>query len=89
MAKYRLFEKNPITNEWVDKEWVEGGGQQDVLRQVGVPGIWYFLVPESSFHPMRKGSRQMTVWEFADENGGVPAYEPEAVPSAADPDEDD
>ena len=39
MAKYRIFEKNPITNEWVDKEWVEGSGQQDVLRQVGVPGI--------------------------------------------------
>lgn len=63
MPKYRVFRQNPITTEWVDRGWQEGTGQDDALRQIATDGDWHFVVPESSFHPIRKGSRTIALWE--------------------------
>ena len=72
MARYRVFEKNPVTNEWVDKDWQEGTGQQDVIRKVGAAGNSYFVVPESSFHPVKIATAEVVRWEYDDEDSTVP-----------------
>ena len=69
MARYRVFEKNPITNEWVDKDFAEGNGQQDVIRKVGVPGNSYFVVPETSFHPVTIAKVEVVRWQYGEGTG--------------------
>jgi hypothetical protein len=64
MAKYRVFEKNMVTNEWIDRDWQEGSGQQDVIRKFGTAGNSYFVVPESSFHPVTIAVRETVVWQY-------------------------
>jgi len=66
MARYRLFEKNLVTNEWVDKGWQEGSGQQDVIRKQGIAGNSYFVVPETSFHPVKIATAEVVRWESLD-----------------------
>ena len=72
MARYRLFEKNPVTNEWVDKDFVEGTGQQDVIRKNGIAGNSYFVVPESSFHPVTIATVEVVRWQY---DNGAPEEE--------------
>jgi hypothetical protein len=67
MASYRLFEKNPVTNEWVDRGWKEGDGQKEVLRANAVQGSEYFAVPATSFHPVRLSEVTVTRWEFSED----------------------
>lgn len=81
MARYRLFKKNPITNEWADQGWSDGSGQQDVIRKHREDGTEFFTVPERSFHPVKTGKREVIAWSYTDGEGEVvegqePAEEP-------------
>jgi hypothetical protein len=69
-AKYRLFELNPVTNEWIDRGWVEGSGQQDVIRKSrGDSGGEFFVVPQTSYHPVKVGREEVVKWTYTDVDG--------------------
>jgi len=81
MAQYRVFELNRVTNEWRDKGFHEGAGQQDVLRKadgIVTEDNTYFVVPATSFHPvtLAKVETVRYAWQYGeptDENGGEAA----------------
>lgn len=70
MAKYRIFKLNPITNEWRDEGFHEGSGQQDALRksEAVVEGNTYFVVPESSYHPVTLAKVEVVryAWQYGE-----------------------
>ena len=53
MSKYRVLEKNLITNEWIDRGWQEARGQEHAIRQeAGKRSGSFLAVPETSWHPV-------------------------------------
>lgn len=71
MPRYKPFQKNPITNEWRELDWVEADSQQAAMRQVAEsPDTEYFVVPASSYHPAKLTRVESVRWEFT-ENGNA------------------
>lgn len=87
MASYRLFELNPITNEWVDKGFHEGNGQEDTLRKSKdvKEGNTYVLMPATSYHPVTLAKIETVryAWQY-----GMPGTEAEELQAEIDAGDD-
>ena len=69
---YRVFEKNPITNEWIDRGDHDGNDQRSAINKArGKSEGEFFAVPESSFHPVRVGKEEIVRWKFESASGEV------------------
>lgn len=67
---YRVFELNPITNEWIDRGWSEGKSQQAAIKKYNPQAEGqFFAVPESSFHPVVVGKQEIVRWTYTAADG--------------------
>ena len=67
---YRVFELNPITNEWIDRGYVEGKSQQAAIKAHNPQAEGqFFAVPESSYHPVNVGKKEVVRWTYTAADG--------------------
>ena len=71
MSQYRVLEKNPITNEWIDRGWVEARGQHAAIKAHAKQSEGSFAaVPETSWHPVKIERREEVRFSISEDGDG-------------------